>query len=587
MKKRKIIFLILILGWFVTGFAQQSDDVEFSLDINTNVSATPNAFKPNIDLSGRGFNRDNAWPQGLASAESLDTFGKEIGYPGLYRIQYNLWDIKEASQDKELPAKLMANYETMIKKVMDSGGVVILDLFGTPKGLGKVLDKRSAPADLKKIKALVKDTIRYFSCEKRYSIWYEVWSAPDLDSFFLGRTQDYLNLYRAIAEAVQELEEEKKIDIFLGGPAISWWYQSPDNNSILAPEKSLIYELIRFCARYKLPLDFISWHAYSTDPQAEKELTIYKKTTVSLIRDWLTYFQLDKNTPLIIDEWNYDDGANFSKERAEDAYVTASYVLSRIKNMADSGVDAQLYYCLEDFSYAKEGVVRNTGLFWFDPEDPHYKGGAKASYNVFKMLARLGPDMYSLKEKNSDEFVNALATRFKDEINIVLFNYIDPEIGLNFIARNIATLNGAERKSLLDLIKSNKFKTTISNESDLNKLRFTNRVKTLLRKARELEEKAAKFKAAPRNVKINLTNLKDNYLYTRYVIDSSCGNPCAFSPAEEKELNAPDSYQETLTLKPYSACEIILKKKPQEAVSVKPPETVSPTPAQTPDGQNK
>jgi hypothetical protein len=64
---------------------------------------------------------------------------------------------------------------------------------------------------LKFFKELIKNYIRELSCNKRYNIWYEVWSAPDLDDFFLGRQQEYLNLYKAVAESVKELEEEKTV----------------------------------------------------------------------------------------------------------------------------------------------------------------------------------------------------------------------------------------------------------------------------------------------------------------------------------------------------------------------------------------
>ena len=54
----------------------------------------------------------------------------------------------------------MANYENIIKKITDAGGIVILDIFGTPAGLGKALDKKSPPWDLKAFKELVKSYIR-------------------------------------------------------------------------------------------------------------------------------------------------------------------------------------------------------------------------------------------------------------------------------------------------------------------------------------------------------------------------------------------------------------------------------------------
>jgi len=64
---------------------------------------------------------------------------------GLYRLQYNLWEISELSGNRALQEKLIANYEALIKRVNDSGGVVMLNIFSTPQGQGKVLDKKVHP----------------------------------------------------------------------------------------------------------------------------------------------------------------------------------------------------------------------------------------------------------------------------------------------------------------------------------------------------------------------------------------------------------------------------------------------------------
>jgi len=556
-------YWILVIGIFPL-FAQEGD-LEFTLDVTSNTVPLPKLFKPNIDLSGRGFNHEVSWSQTVAAKEVLDTWQKDIGFGGVYRMQYNLWEINQLSKDRDLQNKLLANYENIIKNITDAGGIVILDIFGTPANLGKVLDKKSPPRDLKAFKELVKATIRDLSCNKRYNIWYEVWSAPDIDDFFLGRQQEYLNLYRAVAEGINELEAETKLHIPVGGPSVSWWFQNLDGNTIVTPERSLIYELIKFCYHYHLPLDFISWHGFSSDPGVEKENTIYKKPAVTLVRDWLTYFNFDSNIPLIVDEWNFDRDANVLSERAEQSFISASYIPSRIKNMYEAGIDHQLYFSLEDFQNNKEGVVRNTGIFSFDPEYSGYKGSPKSIYNVFKMLSNLGSDLFL--SKFDDEFVGVIATKDEERIVMLIFNYIDPDIVTNFLSRNIAGLNAAERKIVLGIINSQKLEKIILHQLDISTVHATGKVKVLLKKAQELNDKAKKFEAGSRNIKLGIKNLKSSYQYLRYAVDSSCGLNCEFTPSEEKEVSAPELYQEVLSLKPYSVHMIILKKKPKEPES--------------------
>ncbi|MBU4346669.1 MAG: hypothetical protein KKH29_05030 [Candidatus Omnitrophica bacterium] len=556
-----------------TGFAQDTD-LEFTLDVTSSTIPLPKIFRPYIDLSGRGYHHQLNWPQVLAAGEVLDIWQKEIGFSGMYRLQYNLWEISELAKDKDLQSGLLNNYENLIRKVTEAGGIVILDIFSTPAGLGKVLDKKSVPVDLVAFKELIKSHIRNLSCNKRYNIWYEVWSAPDLDDFFLGRKQEYLNLYQAVAQAIEELKAETKIYIPVGGPGVSWWFQNLDGNTIVTPERSLIYELIKFCAHYKLPLDFITWHAYSTDPRTEKETTIYNNAAVGLIRDWLSYFRFDSNIPLIVDEWNYDRQANVLSERYDKSHICASYIPARLRHMYEAGLTYQLYFCLEDFQNNKEGVVRNVGIFWHDAESSQYKGGSKSIYNVFRMLGNLGNNMFVLPKQN-DEFVGMVATKDKDYITMLIYNYIDPEIARNYISRNIASLNDRERRALLGLIKSDRLTEIMARQLDISTLRTSHKVKTLLKKVQELNDRAQNSGSTNRNIKINIKNLKGDYSYQRYAIDSSCNLNCQFMPIEEKEVSASGPYQEILKLEPYSVNMIILKKKPKEPES--PPATVSPS----------
>jgi len=570
---KSLFFLpFFILSIFVVNFsaqAQPKEQLEFSLDVNSRAYPLPKIYRPNMDLSGRGFHRDPAWPQSLAAREVLGLWQKDIGYQGFYRVQYNLWEIAQLDKDKKAQGVLLSNYESVIKSVNDQGGVVILDLFGTPAGLGRVLDKNSPPQNLKLFKQLVKNTIRNLSCEKKYNIWYEVWNAPDIDDFFLGKRAEYFNLYRCVAEAVKELKRETKIHIRLGGPGSSCWFQNLDANTIFTPEKSLIYELIKYCYSYKLPLDFISWHAYSSDPGLEEnQNTVYGNSVVGLIRDWAEYFHFDRATPLIIDEWNFDRNVNLTQDRADKSYITASFIPSRLKSMSAAGLDNQIYFALEDFQIDKEGINRNLGVFAFDAERTAYKGSAKASYNVFRMLA--GLEDYLLDAKIEDEFIGIIPTKSKDALALLVYNYIDPDIAVNYISRNIVNLGASPRKVLLNIIKSDRFEKILSKSLDLSTLRLDDSVRGILSKAVELDTLAKKFISTDRKLKLSFKGLKEVYAYSRYMVSGSCAFDCDFSPVEEKELDFDQPQPLDLDLTPYSVQLLVFKKKPAAALAPAP-----------------
>ncbi|MDD2703325.1 MAG: hypothetical protein PHC33_04910, partial [Candidatus Omnitrophica bacterium] len=541
----------------------QDTDMRFSLDVNSNTVSRPRILNPHMDLSGRGFHSDASWPQQLASPEALDRWEEEVGFSGMYRLQFNLWELSQLEKEAGTPEKLLENYEAVMRRINDAGGVIILDIFSTPPGLGAVLDRKSSPIDLKKFKTVIKQYIRRFSCEKRYTIWYEVWSAPDLDDFFLGRKQEYLNLYRIVAESVMELREETKIHIPIGGPSSSFWFQNFDGNTVVTPEQSLIYELIKFCYHRKLPLDFITWHAYSTDPRIERDTTRYNKSVTGLIRDWLSYFSFARGTPLIVDEWNYDSGVNVLPERGESAHITASYIFSRIRNMYEAGIDSQLFFSLEDFQNNKEGVNRNVGVFRVGGGTETPAGGPKAFYNIFRMMTLLGKELFPLP-KSGDEFVGLIGTKTNTGYAVVLYNYIDPDIFRSAVSQGISALNPAERKKLLGIISSETFGKIKNKEKDIASLRVSGKLKALLTRAQKLEETARKMRNLPRNIKIDFKNLKDTYVYRKYVIDAGCESDCPFVPAEEKKLQVADAHEESLSLSPYSVVMLIFERKPPQ-----------------------
>ena len=558
------IFLFIFLSHSV--FAQTSEELEFNLDLNSTTVILPKIFKPSIDLSGRGTQRDKSWPQTVSAKEALTAWQADLGFNNFYRLQYNLWEIQQLSDDLAAQEKLLNSYEEIIKKVSDGGGTVILNLFGTPFGLGRVLDRNSAPHNLKAYKELVKNTIRKLSCEKKYNIWYEVWNAPDLEDFFLGERAEYLNLYRAVAQVVKELRLESKIQIPLGGPCVSAWFRNIEPNSILTPESSLIYELIKYCYNYRLPLDFISWHAYSSDPREEKQNTIYNKSFIKLIREWLSYFRFDSNIPLIVDEWNFDGSANILAGRGKNANIGASYIPARLKNMFEAGLDYQIYFCLEDFGGNKGAITRNLGVNAFEFAHPQVKSYPKSSYNIFRMLNILGQDLFTAGI--NDDYVGIIATKSQDYLAILIYNYIDPQAAMNYLSRNIVSLNSNDRKSLLNIVKSDRMEKVLLGQLDIATLRLSAKAKEILIRAIELNNLRKKFSTINRKLKIILKNLKDTYVASKYIVDSKCNRDCEFKPSEEKEIDFNKNYVETIELSPYSTQLLVFKKKLVPAIAL-------------------
>ncbi|MEP6701089.1 MAG: glycosyl hydrolase, partial [Bacteroidota bacterium] len=108
----------------------------------------------------------------------------------------------------------------------------------------------SPPKSYEKWQALIVALIKHF--EERYghtevAKWYfEVWNEPDLAGFFSGTPDEYFKLYQVTANAVKSVSASYRV----GGPA------SARNN--------WINPFLKFCEENKVPLDFVSTHAYNT-----------------------------------------------------------------------------------------------------------------------------------------------------------------------------------------------------------------------------------------------------------------------------------------------------------------------------------
>ncbi|MDD5506385.1 MAG: hypothetical protein PHR73_06495, partial [Candidatus Omnitrophica bacterium] len=329
---------------------------------------------------------------------------------------------------------------------------------------------------------------------------------------------------------------------------------------------------------------FISWHAYSSDPSLEKQETIYKKSFIKLIREWLSYFNFKDSLPLIIDEWNFDAADNISPKRGKDAYITASYIPARIKNMQEAGVNYQTYFCLEDFAGNKEKVTRNLGVFYFDSERSGSKGYAKSSYNVMRMLSLLGDELLALHV--ADEFIGVIPTRSQDYFAVLIYNYIDPSAAMNYLSRNVVYLNSAEKKAVLNIVKSDRIDKIISGQTDLSILRLTSNARDMFTRAIELNSLAKNYAAVKRKIKLTFKGAKEVYLFSRYRIDSGCSGDCPFEAKEEKEVDFTQGYVESLEASPYSAQLLVFKKKPSPPpAEAKPEVSVSEEPVK--NAENK
>ena len=163
--------------------------------------------------------------------------------------------------------------------------------------------------------------------------YWEIWNEPDYSNkMWTGTHEQYYRLYEAAAPAIKSAFPRLKV----GGPAVA------------RPTWDFVTEFLAHCRDKQLPLDFFSWHTYTSDPEVIARHALH-------VREQLDRFGFDE-TESHLNEWNYFP-ADFSKiwlkgneymrrdvfERQKSA-EGAAFVGAVLSKLHDLPVDAANYY---------------------------------------------------------------------------------------------------------------------------------------------------------------------------------------------------------------------------------------------------
>lgn len=185
------------------------------------------------------------------------------------------------------------------------------------------------PRDYEKWKALITNLVQHFT--ERYGVdevktWYfEVWNEPNLSpGFWTGTQDDYFKLYKYSAHAVKSANPEYRV----GGPATAGAAWEP--------------ELIDFCTKNNVPIDFISTHSYGVNQGFLDEYgnsgTILSKDDFAVSGDVIQSRKeisesSKPNLELHYTEWS----ASYTPaDPIHDSYHESAYVLQKLKQVGDA-----------------------------------------------------------------------------------------------------------------------------------------------------------------------------------------------------------------------------------------------------------
>jgi xylan 1,4-beta-xylosidase len=195
------------------------------------------------------------------------------------------------------------------------------------------------PKDYNKWGNLIRNLTAHFT--ERYGAeevktWYfEVWNEPNLDGFWVGTQEEYFKLYQYSVKAIKSVNPRYKV----GGPATAGAAWVP--------------EMIAFCSKNNLPIDFISTHSYGVKQGFLDEYgnsgTVLSKDPMAVSGDILNSRKQIASSSMPNLELHYTEWSSSytPADPVHDSYHEAAYILEKIKQVGNAA-NSMSYWVFTD-----------------------------------------------------------------------------------------------------------------------------------------------------------------------------------------------------------------------------------------------
>ncbi|MBN1924644.1 MAG: hypothetical protein JW798_02305 [Prolixibacteraceae bacterium] len=235
------------------------------------------------------------------------------------------------------------------------------------------------PKDHDKWADLVRNTVQHWT--DRYGsdevkTWYfEVWNEPNLvPAFWTGTMDDYFKLYKYSAKAVKSVNPEYRV----GGPGTAGaaWEE----------------EMIDFCVKNNVPIDFVSAHSYGVNVGYLDEYgnngTVLAPQEFAVSGDVLQSRKEIAGSAMPNLELHYTEwSASYTPfDPIHDSYHEASYVLQKLKQVGDAAQSMSYWVFTDIFEESAPRFTPFHGGFGM----LNTQGINKPVFYAYQFLNRLG-----------------------------------------------------------------------------------------------------------------------------------------------------------------------------------------------------
>lgn len=289
----------------------------------------------------------------------------------------------------------------------------------------------SPPADYARWDALIRAFAQHLI--DRYGIdevsqWYfEVWNEPNID-FWTGRPaqETYFELYDHTARALKQVSARLRV----GGPATA--------------QAAWVDAMIAHAAQNRIPLDFVSSHAYGNDTAMDifgHPENIPPHQMVCPAVEKVHRQILDSASPHLPLIWSEFNATYMSEPQITDSIYMGPWLAQTIRDCAGKA-EMMSFWTFSDV-FEEQGVIRTPffggfGLIAMD----HIP---KASFRAFELLHALGDERLPVSA------ADVLATRRRDgTVVVAAWNAAEP--GASVPEKSIRiTLQGAPQNSVASI----------------------------------------------------------------------------------------------------------------------------------------
>ena len=271
-----------------------------------------------------------------------------------------------------------------VDTILRAGATPLMCLCFKPRTLFPVVNQDIVePNDYSEWEKLIENLVHYYRERKAGIKYWEVANEPDIGEDggcpYRFTPETYVRYYEHTARAILRADPGSRV----GGPALA------------GVRSAILPALLGACETNQAPLHFISWHSYTSDPQAVRG-------TITYARELLAKHPALK-PETILDEWNMD-----LTNPPLDPRFQPCYVAEVIWQMKDAGLDYSCYYHIRDYYVdfdqfrpfmSEHGTAFMTRWWNRMPQFDglfDYQNVIRPAYFAFKLLSRLEGDRLRL-----------------------------------------------------------------------------------------------------------------------------------------------------------------------------------------------